>query len=365
VGIALNPVMVILVCQHGNSDVNVGLLVTLACAALVAYGRSRDVVLWLVGCLFLGLGILAKTTPLVLAPLLAPGARLATGMGRALGATLLLLPVTAGLGVIAVLVPRATWENVIQYRPRAGNFGFSGSFQAVSTTTNRQQAAAVAALCLAALAIWLWGRMRGRRLSATRRNLLVLTLALAAALALAEALERLSVDVRSHYADAFTLGLLVLVAWLGYRLWREPPLDAAVTFTLVAVVFMSVVAFGTGYGAHYAPWFLPALVATYVLLDDAWRRLLLVAYAIAAATYIAEYAFVGFLGAFAAPLFGDPAWVADVGDWFEDEPQNWGIVRVPLFAAYLVVIAAGAARVAELMTRSSADTAGRTSPPAT
>lgn len=365
VGIALNPVMIILVCQHGNSDVNVGLFVTLSCAALIAYHRSRDVVLWLVGCLFLGLGILAKTTPLVLAPLLAPGARLATRTGRALGATLLLLPVTAGLGVIGVLVPRATWENVIQYRPRSGNFGFSGSFQAVSTTTNRHQAAAIAALGLAALGLWLWPRLRSRAPSRTERYLLVLTLAMALVLALAEILERLSIDVRSHYADAFTLGLLALVVWLGYRLWREPPLDAAVTFTLVAVIFMSVVAFGTGYGAHYAPWFLPALVATYVLLDDAWRRLLLVAYVIAAATYVVEYAFVGFLGAFAMPLFGDPAWVADVGDWLEEEPQNWGVVRLPLFAAYVVVIAAGAARIAELMTRSSGGTAERTSPPAT
>jgi hypothetical protein len=364
VGIALNPVMVILVCQHGNSDVNVGLLVTLACSALVAFRRSRDVVLWLVACLFLGLGILAKTTPLVLAPLLAPGARLASRAGRALGATLMLLPVAAGLSVIAVLVPRATYENVIQYRPRAGNFGFSGSFQSVSTTTNRQQGAAVAVLCLAALAVWLWPRLRGRTRSRTERYLLVLTIGMAAALAGAEILERLSIDVRSHYADLFTVGLLALVAWLGYRLWREPPLGADAVFMLVAVIFMSVVAFGTGYGAHYAPWFLPALVATYVLLDDGWRRLLLVGYAIAAATYVVEYSVVPFLGAFAAPLLGDPDWVEDAGEWLED-PAHWGLVRTPLFAVYVVVIAAGAARLAELMTRSSADSDARTSPPAT
>jgi hypothetical protein len=128
---------------------------------------------------------------------------------------------------------------------------------------------------------------------------------------------------------------------------------------------MSVVAFGTGYGAHYAPWFLPALVATYVLLDDAWRRLLLVGYAIAAATYVVEYAFVPFLGAFAGPVLGDPGWVAGVGEWLEDEPQNWGLVRAPLFAVYVVVIAAGAARAGALMRRSSGDTAERTSPRAT
>jgi hypothetical protein len=365
VGFALNPVMIILVCQHGNSDVNVGLLVTLACAALIAYRRSRDVVLWLVGCLFLGLGVLAKTTPLVLAPILAPGARLASRTARALGTTLLLLPVTVGLAVIAALVPRATYDHVIQYRPRPGNFGFSGSFQSVSTTTNREQAAAIAALCLAALVLWLWPRVRGGAESATRRYLLMLTLGMAAALAAAELLERLSVDVRSHYAEAFTLGLLLVVVGLGYRLWREPPLSAEALFTLVAVIFMAVVAFGTGYGAHYAPWFLPALVATYVLLDDDWRRLLLVGYVVAAGTYALEYAFVPFLGAFAVPLLGDPAWVGDVGDWLEDDPLHWALVRIPLFAVYLVLVAAGAARARELMTRSSAGSGARTSPPAT
>jgi hypothetical protein len=353
VGIALNPIMIILVCQHGNSDVNVGLFVTLACAALIAFRRSRDVVLWLVGCLFLGLGVLAKTTPLVLAPLLAPGARLTSGTGRALGATIFVLPVTVGLGVIAALVPRATYENVIQYRPRAGNFGFSGSFQAISTTGNRQQGAAVAAFGLAALAVWLWSRARGRSPSRTERHLLLLALASAGLLALAEILERLSIDVRSHYAALFTLALLVLVCWLAYRLWHEPPLDAPLTFMLVSVVFLSVVAFGTGYGAHYAPWFLPALVATYVLLDDGWRRLLLVAYAVAVATYVVEYGFVQFLGAFADPLFGSPQWVRDTGDFIESG-QHWSLVRVPLFAMYLVVIAAGAARVRNMLEREGA-----------
>jgi hypothetical protein len=61
VGIALNPLAILLVCQHRNSDVNVGLLVTLAVAALIAYRRSRDVVFWLASCLLLGVGVLAKT----------------------------------------------------------------------------------------------------------------------------------------------------------------------------------------------------------------------------------------------------------------------------------------------------------------
>ena len=96
VGIALNPVAILLVCQHGNSDVNVGLLVVLAIAALIAHQRSRDVVFWLYSCLLLGVGVLAKTVPLVLLPILAPGAKLAGKAGTLLGAALFVGPAALG-----------------------------------------------------------------------------------------------------------------------------------------------------------------------------------------------------------------------------------------------------------------------------
>lgn len=366
VGIALNPVMIILVCQHGNSDVNVGLFVTLACAALVAHRRSRDVVLWLCGCLLLGFGVLAKTTPLVLAPLLAPGARLASPVGRLLGALLLLLPAALGLAVLLALVPRATLDHVIEYRTRPGNFGFPGVLQEVTLGETRYQFGATAVLGVVALVVWLWTRAAGasgRR--GTRHFLLVITLAMLSVLVLVGVMAVLTdVDVRSRYDTVFTLGVVSLVAWLSYRLWREPPLAAATLFLLVAVLFMLVVAFGPGYGAHYAPWFLPALVATYVLLDDGWRRLLLIGYVIAAATYTIEYAFVPFLGASAGAVLGTSDWIMDVGDWLE-RPNPWGLVRLPLAVTYVVVIAAGIARLTELTTQSSAGSDERTSPPAT
>lgn len=286
VGIALNPVTIILVCQHGNSDVQVGLLVTLAVAALASHRRSRDVVMWLVGCLFLGLGVLAKTTPLVVAPLLAPGARVASRVGRGLGLTLLVGPAALGLGVIAVLVPIAVWDHVIGYRSTTAYFGLAGI------------------------------------------------------------VEELAGADASWYETIFTVALLVLVVWLSYRLWRVPPLSLSALFLLVAVMFMVVVAFGPGYGAHYAYWFIPALVGTYVLLDDAWRRLLRIAYVIAGLTYAIEYAFVPFLGAYAAAMFGSSEWMLDFADYLST-PHRWVLFRIPLFVVYLVVIAAGIARLAE------------------
>ena len=224
VGIALNPVTIILVCQHGNSDVNVAFLVTLAVAALLAFERSRDVVLWLAGCLLLGLGALAKTVPLVLAPTLAPGARLASRTAKLLGIVLFLGPAALGVSVILALAPDAVMEHVIRYRSTRGFFGLSGILE-----------------------------------------------------------ELMQLDQRPLYSRVFTIAVLVLVVWLWRRLSREAPLPPERLFLLVAVVLLAVVAFGPGYGPQYAYWFIPALVATYVLLDDGWRRLLLIGYVVAGA----------------------------------------------------------------------------------
>ena len=264
VGIALNPVAILLTCQHGNSDVQVGLLVILAVAALLAHERSRDVVFWLIGCLLLGIGVLAKTVPLILAPVLAPGARLAPTAGRVLGATLLLGPAVLGVGVILALAPRAVWDHVITYRSTQGYFGVSGILE-----------------------MHFPGDPAGHFEALT------------------------GVDIRGKYGMLFTLAVLALIVWLGRRLWRETPLAPDRLFLIAAIVPMVVVAFGPGYGPQYAYWFLPALVATYVLLDDGWRRLLLVGYVVAGLTYAVDYAFVAGLGAYAA---GDAGWVTDVSN---------------------------------------------------
>ena len=360
VGIALNPVMVILVCQHGNSDVNVGLFVTLACAALVAHERSRDVVAWLIGCLLLGLGVLAKTTPLILAPLLVPGARLATHAGRFLGAVLFLLPVSLGLGVLLALDPGPIYTNVIKYQTVPGNFGFPGVVQGV-TATGRWRIVVVAALVAVAIGLWLWRRWQ-RPPSATTSTLLAMVVFMLGALGLVELLEATSIDARARYSEAFTVAVTAAVIWLSVRLWREAPLPAGTLFLFVAVIYMIVNAFGRGYAAHYVPWFLPALVATYVLLDDGWRRLLLAAYAIAAVTYVVEYATVPFLGSFASGVFHDANWITDVSDWL-NVPNHWALLRLPLATVYVVVIAAGIARLRDLMTQNSGGSGARTSPP--
>ena len=228
--------------------------------------------------------MLAKTAPLVLLPVLAPGARLVSRTGRLLGLALLLGPAALGLSVIAALVPIAVWDHVVGYRSYRGFFGLAGIVEEFGGVDD------------------------------------------------------------STYATFFTIGVLVLVCWLGFRLWHEPPLAPETLFLLVATVFMTVVAFGAGYGAHYAYWFIPSLIATYVLLDDSWRRLLLLMYAIAAVTYAVDYAFLPFLGAFAIELLGTPAWVDETSEFLSD-PATLVLVRLPLFLIYVVVISAGVRRL--------------------
>jgi len=71
-------------------------------------------------------------------------------------------------------------------------------------------------------------------------------------------------------------------------LWNRA-LDAKRTILLAGLVLAAIPAIGPGYAPQYAYWFMPALVASYPLFDDGWRRILLVAYGIAALTFIVDY----------------------------------------------------------------------------
>jgi hypothetical protein len=343
VGIALNPVAIILVCQHGNSDVHIGLLVTLAVAALGAHQRSREIVAWLGGCLFLGLGVLAKTVPLVLAPLLAPGARRASRGERAFGAALFLGPAALGMAVILVLAPAAVWDNVVTYHSTRGFFGLAGMVREFAVFDLRFAGATlVVAVALAAIAI-VW---RVRRPLALGEAVFLGEVAFTVlVLWLVEASDRRGLaDARGAYATVFALVLAVGAVATFVLLWRGDLPAASSLFLLVAVVLMAVVAFGPGYGPQYAYWFLPALVATYVLLDDGWRWLLRVAWVVAAVTYAVEYAVVDYLGAWLPAVFGDSTWAADAGNYLAT-PHHLVIARVPLYVVYLVLIAAGIGRL--------------------
>jgi hypothetical protein len=125
-GLALNPVAILLVCQHGNFDVLLVLWVVLFLSALLRFHRTGDTGDWLMACLSLGLGVLTKAVPFVLAPLLAHRWRSLTPRMCGLEAALLLGPVVLGLSVIYALAPEGVTANVLAYRSIGGWFGVSG-----------------------------------------------------------------------------------------------------------------------------------------------------------------------------------------------------------------------------------------------
>jgi hypothetical protein len=287
VGISLNPMAILFVCQHENIDVFVGLFVALALWALVVYDRTNDVVPWLAGCLALGLGVFTKTIPLVLAPLLAPGFRAASKLGRTLGVALFLGPVVLGLSVVFVLAPRAVFDNVFRYRSISGYFGVTGLLRIAH-------------------------------------------------------LDGLS----GAYDRLFTVVLLVGVCVLFRLVWRRG-LGANATVLLAGLLLAAIPALGPGYGPQYAYWYIPPLLATYPLLDDAWRRILLGFYVVAAATYVVEYAFLRALGSFLVAFYNHWLFVQKVSERLST-PGATTVLRIPLFIAFLVLLVAGFRRLRAL-----------------
>jgi hypothetical protein len=284
VGISLNPIAILFVCQHENIDVFVGLFVALGLWALLAYDEDADPVPWLAACLAFGLGVFTKTIPLVLAPLLAPGARAASKLGRTLGLALFLGPVLLSLSVVFVLAPHGVADNVFRYRSIRGYFGVTGLL----------------------------------------------------GIAHADGLSRL-------YERLFTVVLAAGVVLLFVVLWRRG-LDASRTVLATALLLAAVPALGPGYAPQYAYWFMPALIVSYLLFDDGWRAIVRACYAVAAVTYIVEYALFKALGSFLVAFFDGSDSLRELSDRVST-PSAQTLIRLPLLAAFLVLLVAGSRRL--------------------
>ncbi len=202
----------------------------LAIAYLVRYIASGDLIDWLVACLFLGLGILTKTVPLALVPLLAGGFRKAAALGKLLGAVLVLGPSALGLSVIYVLSPAEVMNHVIGYR----NYGFPAGFEGLFYLMD----------C-------------GEFFKCTRLAFYILG-----------------------------AGIMALTWHHG---WTRHSLGNRELVLYTALMFMLIAGEGTGFGAQYFYWFLPFLVIAYAGYPGPWRKLLIGFGIISAITYIINY----------------------------------------------------------------------------
>ena len=231
-GIALNPISIFLVCQHCNFDVFLGFWILLAVYMVLRFQEQYESQFWLCACFALGMGVLTKTVPLCLAPLLLLSMRKLKFLERLLGAVFLLFPVIIGLSVVYALGPNDIQTKVLGYRSVVGCFGFTGLFRYFGMTY----------LSLGWSAIF---------------------------------------------------EVIYGIAWVcaGFWLWSRENL-APKTIVMVAVVLLiGIPAIGPGYCPQYAHWFLPLLVLLYGMEDKNGRVFLLVFYAIATVIYTVEYAF--------------------------------------------------------------------------
>jgi hypothetical protein len=285
VAIALNPVAILLVCQHGNFDVLVGLGCLAGTLALASDASARNVVTWLAGAFALGLGALAKTVPLALAPLLALSTKARPSLARAFGAALFIGPALLGMAVIYALAPHAVLDNVVLYRSEEGWYGLTGIANAIG-------------------------------------------------------LERAS----AGYAREIFPALLVAWVIVGFVLLTRRTFEARQVILLGALVLLAVPTLGPGYAPQYAYWWLPLLAATYPLFDRRWRHLLLGLYVVAAATYVVEYGLFRGHGWFLDAFFPSSRFVEQANHHL-DQPVASTLLRLPLFVASLAVLADGLLRL--------------------
>lgn len=271
-GLALNPICILLVCQHANFDTIVALAVLLAVSAVLRFVRSEDPVDWLYASLAIGIGTLAKTIPIILIPLLSARWKTLDHRTRILGALLLLGPVALGLSIVFTLAPQDILQKVIQYRSLGGVFGASGIFAA---TVNAQ---------------------------AARMVRIVLLLVLAA---------------------------VVILATM--RTARRDSNDGPSLLLLAAFLLIGIILFGPGYGPQYIAWFLPLLVLTATSFDAVWRRILVVWGVVAVLTYLTEYLLLRSHGSLLLHLRPQQnfAWTGALAT-----SSGLTLLRLPLFLAY-------------------------------
>lgn len=238
VGVAVNPICILLVCQHGNFDVVAGLLVIVFLSAIIRWKRGGPIESWLLACLWLGLGTASKVVPIVLVPLLLLGFRRVPAAARFLGATLAAGPSAYGLSVLYVMNPAEISRKVIGYRSLPWRFG--------------------------ATYLLRWFRLE-RWIGVY--SILFVALLLAGMGAIAYASSRLGMTDRSVVCAP-----LFLLAFIPFA--------------------------GTGYGPQYIYWFWPLVLAAYAVGTRNLREVTIFFAATALPTYLMEYAFRATLGGF-------------------------------------------------------------------
>lgn len=241
-GIVLNPIAIFLNCQHLNFDVLVAIWITLFLIFLAIYSEKKETVYWLYACLFLGLGILTKTVPLILLPLIFVGFKELNIKERILGFILIFAPTLLGLSILYVLNPPSIIYRVLGYRSIPGYFGVTGIIHLLGESV-------------------------------------------------------------IYYLKLSSFFIILLLIGFSYLIYLKQQFSRHQIFLAGTGIISFLIAFGPGYGPQYGIWIVPFLIFLFPYLSKQEKLFIIISYFIAGSTYFVEYALFSSHGAFLVKIF--------------------------------------------------------------
>ncbi len=278
IALAINPIGIFLSCQHCNFDVFVGLWVLWFVSALIDFHKTDLAERWLAACFFLGMGILTKTIPFVLAPLLISGIRKIQPKTILFGMALLIAPVVIGMSVIYTLAQQGVTEHVLSYRSMAGWYGVSGVFNI--------------------LAVY---------------------------------------DAIYAYSSFSPYIILALMTFASIRMSMFKQLTQQQVVIAVLTMLTFLTTFGPGYSPPYILWYLPLLPVYYLMAQRRTKLFMIVGFVVLVLTYITEYTFFDSHGAIIKTYQPD-AETASLCDYL-GQSKTQSIIRLPMFISYIIFFA--------------------------
>lgn len=274
--LVLSPISILLTVQHGNFDALVATWLLLFVGALWDHSRAGSGRSWLLAALFLGLGVLTKTVPLLLVPLLLIGVKQRSMSINALGAVLVVAPFVLSLLPIWMTDPESVARHVIAYRSLPGWFGITGL------------------LDLAGMNGAMW-----------------------------------------TYARTGPISLLLLMAAASWYVLKQAGLSKSELVRLSLWLMLGLLILGPGYSPQYIAWLLPLSVLHVAFSEVSERRWLLATYLIATLTYLVEYAIIPDHGAFLL-LWSHADGIPQCSEALKS-PGGQTMLRLPLFLVYTVL----------------------------